>query len=503
MVWHKQLVNKRKAMRICMVSDFFYPSIGGVEEHIFNLAQMLLKRGHKVVILTHCYNDCKGVRYLTNGLKVYYLPIKVFYNQSVLPTMICNVPLIRSVLLREQIEIVHAHSAFSSLAHESLLIGSLLGLKTVFTDHSLFGFADISAVFTNKMLELDLGAVSHCICVSHVGKENTVLRARVPKEKVSVIPNAVDTAFFIPDPSQRPNDGSINIVLASRLVYRKGIDLSASIIPRFKQMPHVKFIIVGDGPKRVLLEEIREKANMQNRVEIVGAVEHARVRDYLVKGHIFVNTSLTEAYCMAIVEAAACGLQVVSTRVGGIPEVLPEDLIILTEPEVDSIYEGLLKALRRLNNCRYKSFTNDLNRVPCGGGDEVRFRKMKNKSSRKRLKQRSSKKSNYANNSTINKNIPNEFIGNDCESILCPYKCNELVASLYNWENVTERTEKVYNRIMREPPSTLGGILYSYLHGDVWPILLAISMAHLFLRFLEYIRPGRFMEKAREWPRKN
>lgn len=39
------------------------------------------------------------------------------------------------------------------------------------------------------------------------GKENTVLRARVPKEKVSVIPNAVDTAFFIPDPSQRPNDG--------------------------------------------------------------------------------------------------------------------------------------------------------------------------------------------------------------------------------------------------------------------------------------------------------
>uniref|UniRef100_A0A1A9ZLP7 phosphatidylinositol N-acetylglucosaminyltransferase n=1 Tax=Glossina pallidipes TaxID=7398 RepID=A0A1A9ZLP7_GLOPL len=492
-------------MRICMVSDFFYPSIGGVEEHIFNLAQMLLKRGHKVIILTHCYNDCKGVRYLTNGLKVYYLPIKVFYNQSVLPTMICNVPLIRSVLLREQIEIVHAHSAFSSLAHESILIGSLLGLKTVFTDHSLFGFADLSAVFTNKMLELDLGAVSHCICVSHVGKENTVLRARVPKEKVSVIPNAVDTAFFIPDPSQRPNDGLINIVLASRLVYRKGIDLSASIIPRFKQMPHVRFIIVGDGPKRGLLEEIREKANMQDRVEIVGAVEHARVRDYLVKGHIFVNTSLTEAYCMAIVEAAACGLQVVSTRVGGIPEVLPEDLIILTEPEVDSIYEGLLKALRRLNNCKYKRFTNEVNRTsaPNGGGDEVRFPKTKHKSSRKRLNQRLSKRSNAINNFTVTKNTRNEFISSDSESILCPYKCNERVASLYNWENITERTEKVYNHIMLEPPSSLGGILYSYLHGDVWPILLAISMVHLFLRFLEYIRPGRFMEKAREWPRRD
>lgn len=41
---------------------------------------------------------------------------------------------------------------------------------------------------------------------SSVGKENTVLRARVPKERVSVIPNAVDTALFTPDPSRRPQD---------------------------------------------------------------------------------------------------------------------------------------------------------------------------------------------------------------------------------------------------------------------------------------------------------
>lgn len=76
----------------------------------------------------------------------------------------------------------------------------------VFTDHSLFGFADLSAVVTNKLLEITLSTVNHCICVSHTGKENTVLRAKVPKEKVSVVPNAVDTAFFTPDPKQRPSD---------------------------------------------------------------------------------------------------------------------------------------------------------------------------------------------------------------------------------------------------------------------------------------------------------
>jgi len=44
--------------------------------------------------------------------------------------------------------------------------------------------------------------------VSHIGKENTVLRAKVQKEKVSVIPNAVDTALFTPDVSKRNNDFS-------------------------------------------------------------------------------------------------------------------------------------------------------------------------------------------------------------------------------------------------------------------------------------------------------
>jgi len=53
-----------------MVSDFFYPNIGGVESHIYQLSQCLLDRGHKVIIVTHFYEDRTGVRYLTNGLKV-------------------------------------------------------------------------------------------------------------------------------------------------------------------------------------------------------------------------------------------------------------------------------------------------------------------------------------------------------------------------------------------------------------------------------------------------
>jgi glycosyltransferase involved in cell wall biosynthesis len=55
----------------------------------------------------------------------------------------------------------------------------------------------------------------------------------------------------------------------------------------------------------------------------------------LRQGTIFLNTSLTEAFGIAILEAACAGLHVVSTRVGGVPEILPEDMISFAAPTVD------------------------------------------------------------------------------------------------------------------------------------------------------------------------
>ncbi|ENN78681.1 hypothetical protein YQE_04853, partial [Dendroctonus ponderosae] len=434
-VMNKQYSLEPECHKICMVSDFFFPNMGGVEEHIFNLSQCLLLKGHKVIVMTHSYEDRVGIRYMTNGLKVYYLPIKVFYNQCVLPTMICNIPLIRYILLREEIQIIHGHSAFSALAHEAMLIGNLLGLKTVFTDHSLFGFADASALITNKLLEMSLASCNHCICVSYIGKENTVLRGRVDCKRVSVIPNAVDTFSFTPDPTQR-DQSQITIVVVSRLVYRKGVDLTAQVIgdicDKYKE---VNFLIAGDGPKRWLLEEIRERRGLQDRVLLLGALEHSQVRNVLVKGHIFLNTSLTEAYCMAIVEAVSCGLKVVSTRVGGIPEVLPDDLITLTEPTVPSLLEGLDKTILELKRGQF----------------------------------------------------------------VCPYACNKRTEKYYNWQDVSTRTQIVYNSVSKEEPKSLRKILHSQLGSGVWPYLLVISLAFLILQFYEFWVPRKEIDIARNY----
>ena len=65
----------------------------------------------------------------------------------------------------------------------------------------------------------------------------------------------------------------------------------------------------------------------------------------LIQGDIFLNTSLTEAFCMAVIEAVSCGTLVVSTKVGGIPEVLPPPFIHFVEPDVKSIENGLVDAI--------------------------------------------------------------------------------------------------------------------------------------------------------------
>lgn len=108
----------------------------------------------------------------------------------------------------------------------------------------------------------------------------------------------------------------------------------------------------GDGPKMIDLLQMREKHLLQDRVELLGAVRHSDVRhvgacatlaeqyinntfQVLSRGSIFMSTSLTESFGIAILEAACAGLYVVSTRVGGVPEILPEDMISFANPDED------------------------------------------------------------------------------------------------------------------------------------------------------------------------
>ncbi|KAI8806458.1 hypothetical protein BJ742DRAFT_816905 [Cladochytrium replicatum] len=422
-------------MHICMVSDFFYPNFGGLEAHVFQLSSQLVRLGHKLIIVTHSYGDRKGVRYLTRGIKAYYLPHWVIHEQASLPTLYSLIPLFRYIFIRESIDIVHGHGAFSSMCHEAILCARTMQLRAVFTDHSLFGFEDVNSILTNKLLKFTLSDIDHVICVSHTSKENTVLRAALDPAIVSVIPNAVVASDFLPDPSAR-NPDKITIVYAGRLAYRRGADLMLQLIPYIcERHPNVQFIIAGDGQKRVDFEQMREIYLLQDRVTMLGAVKHSEVREKLfIKGDIYLNTSLTEAFCISIVEAACCGLLVVSTKVGGIPEVLPDHMIQFAEPTPGDLIKAVEKAIEKVET------------------DPV---------------------------------DANSFHGQ--------------IQEMYSWSDVALRTQKVYERVMEQRPRTLLERLQLYYRcGPVAGKLGCMIMAfmHMLIWFLERIVPTSTIDLA-------
>jgi|TARA_R110002003_G_scaffold130_6_gene12204 phosphatidylinositol glycan class A protein len=144
-------------------------------------------------------------------------------------------------------------------------------------------------------------------------------------------------------------DQVITVVVIQRLYYNKGTDLLVGAIPHILAAhSNVRFIIAGNGPKAIDLEQMIERNMLQDRVLMIGPVRHEEVRDVMVRGHIYLCPSLTEAFGTVIVEAASCGLYVVATRVGGIPEVLPTHMVEFAAPEEEDIAEATGRAIDKL-----------------------------------------------------------------------------------------------------------------------------------------------------------
>lgn len=189
------------------------------------------------------------------------------------------------------------------------------------------------------------------------------MRASLDPLMVSVIPNAVVAENFRPRdyPTSPHHPGAVGsepvpkrlgprdpivIVVISRLFYNKGTDLLTAAIPRIlEDQPNTRFIIAGSGPKAIDLEQMIETNVLQDRVEMLGPIRHEDVRDVMTRGHIYLHPSLTEAFGTVIVEAASCGLYVVCTQVGGIPEVLPSHMTTFAKPEEDDLVAATGKAI--------------------------------------------------------------------------------------------------------------------------------------------------------------
>ena len=111
----------------------------------------------------------------------------------------------------------------------------------------------------------------------------------------------------------------------------------------------VKFLSIGEGPERKLLESRVSEAGMNQRIQFLGQVVPAN--PYYESMDIFILTSNNESCPMAVLEAMSHGLPVVATHVGGVPEVIQQDVNGILVPSnesstfVESLY-GLIKDVK-------------------------------------------------------------------------------------------------------------------------------------------------------------
>ena len=152
-----------------------------------------------------------------------------------------------------------------------------------------------------------------------------------PAPSVTVVPNGCDPHLFDePEAAAMAAlrrrldlEGARVVVSVSRLVLKNGIDRLLRAFPAvLTAVPEAALLLVGDGEDRVALERIAQELGIAPRVRFAGAVAHEHIGDYLRLAEVFARPSLSEGLGTAFLEAMACGVPIVGTRTGGIPDFL-------------------------------------------------------------------------------------------------------------------------------------------------------------------------------------
>ena len=153
--------------------------------------------------------------------------------------------------------------------------------------------------------------------------------ANLSEAAVRVIANGVDTRFWSPGESRAR---SPNLVSVGRLEAVKGYDLLIDAVYRLHRrgMP-VGLTLIGSGSQEPLLRGQAERLGLGGHVRFAGSLDPDAVREQLRESGVFVLSSRSEGMPLALMEAMACAVPCVATRVGGITE-FAQGVVPLVEP---------------------------------------------------------------------------------------------------------------------------------------------------------------------------
>jgi phosphatidylinositol alpha-mannosyltransferase len=344
-------------VRIAIVTDYYYPHLGGITEHVHGQATELTRRGHEVVVITGntirapgvVDEDARPTEAPPFAIERIGAAIPGYGNAS--QTYHVVDPLLRRRLRklyeRYQVDIVHVHSPYSPILPMVAVLAAPKGVTTVGTFHSVFARSrtlDTFAPLIRRVINrLDARIVVSEACIGS-------LVPYFPGE-YRVIPNGIDDRHFSPDADPIPTlrDGRLNILFLGRFDPRNGLGTMIDAFARLRrERDDIRLVVVGDGPLRGRYQRMVPD-EFADDVHWAGRVDWSRPR-YYASADIHCTPCQRASFGMVLLEAMSCGRPVVASRISGFQLLMEhgrQGFLIAPATAVDRFAEAIRYLLDR------------------------------------------------------------------------------------------------------------------------------------------------------------
>jgi N-acetyl-alpha-D-glucosaminyl L-malate synthase BshA len=328
-----------------------YPVYGGSGVVATELGIALAARGHEVHFITYA-----------QPFRLPYFVERVYYHEVEVPSYPLfehppyNLALsvaIQNAVEQYDLDLLHAHYAVPH-ATSAWIAREMLqrhGFRIVTTLHG----TDITLVGQDpsfhSLTRFSIARSDGLTAVSEYLRRETTAHFGIPSSDIRVIPNFVDLQRYRREghPCHRsklaePGEKIITHISNFRPVKR--VDDVVRIFARIARRLPARLLLVGDGPDRGRAHDTAEREGILDRVLFLG--KQASVAELLACSDLFLLPSETEAFGLVALEAMACGVPVIATRTGGIPEVVEAGVSGYLAPvgDIDAMADAGLSLLQ-------------------------------------------------------------------------------------------------------------------------------------------------------------